>query len=73
MSKKSGVIYDLGNTRYGLAIHAEQHETVKKLNKVIVHVFTDRFCTKPEMNENTGKKYVALKSISQLKVIGFSD
>lgn len=73
MGKNSGIIYDLGKGRFGIAIHSEQHTDFKKFNKVYLHVFTDRMCTKPELDPVTGKKYVTLKHISQIKAIGFSD
>ena len=73
MPKNSGIIYDLGDGRFGLAIHKEQHDSFLKINKVYLHVFTDRLCTKPETDPKTGKKYVTLKHISTIKPIGFSD
>ena len=73
MSKNSGIIYDLGNERYGLAIHSEQQENFKKFEKVLLHVFTDRLCTKPEIDPKNQKNYVTLKHIKQIKAIGFSD
>ena len=73
MSKTSGIIYDIGNGRFGVAIHSEQHENFSKYNKVYLHVYTDRLCTKPELEPGTGKKYVTLKHISQIKQIGFAD
>lgn len=72
MSKNSGIIYDLGNNRFGLAIHSEQAPEFSNYKKVYLHVFTDRLCTKPELDPS-GKKYVTLKNISQIKAIGFSD
>lgn len=73
MSKNSGIIYDLGNNRYGLAIHSEQAPEFKNCKKVYLHVFTDRLCTQSELDPKNGKKYVTLKNISQIKPIGFSD
>lgn len=73
MSKNSGIIYDLGNGRHGLAIHSEQAPEFKKYKKVYLHVFTDPLCTQPELDPKSGKKYVTLKNISQIKAIGFSD
>lgn len=72
MSKNSGIIYELGNNRYGLAIHSEQNETFIKMKKVFVHVFTDIWCTIPEL-DSTGKKISTLKSKSLIKAIGLSD
>jgi hypothetical protein len=73
MSKNSGIIYDLGNNRYGLAIHSEQKPEFSNFKRVYLHVFTDSLCTKPELDPKNGKKYVTLKHISQIKAIGFSD
>jgi len=73
MSKNSGIIYDLGNNRYGLAIHSEQAREFSDYKKVYLHVFTDRLCTIPELDPKTGKKYVTLKNISTIKAIGYSD
>lgn len=73
MSKNSGIIYDLGEGRYGLAIHSEQHEAFSNYNKVYMHVFLDRLCTVPEKDPKNGKNYVTLKHITKIKQIGFSD
>jgi len=73
MGKNSGIIYDLGDNRFGLAIHTEQHENFTRYNKVYLHIFKDRLCTDPVKDEITGKKYVTLKHVSQIKPIGFSD
>lgn len=73
MRKKSGIIYDLGEGRFGLAIHNEQHEAFTKYGKVYLHCFTDRLCTIPEVDPATGKKYVTLKQKQLIKAIGFSD
>jgi len=73
MSKKSGIIYDLQDGRFGLAINSEQHENFSRFNKVYLHIFNDRFCTDPQIDETTGKKYVTLKNASTIKPIGFSD
>lgn len=72
MKKKSGIIYDLGNNRYGLAIHSEQHASFLKMKKVFVHVFKDRFCQEAELDEMC-KEVSTLKNISNIKAIGFSD
>lgn len=73
MSKNSGIIYDLADGRFGLAIHSEQHEAFSRHNKVYLHIFTDTLCTVPQVDEVTGKKYVTLKHTSKVKAIGFSD
>jgi hypothetical protein len=73
MTKNSGIIYDLGDSRFGLAIHSEQHENFTRFNKVYLHIFTDRLCTIPQIDDVTGKKYVTLKHSSKIKAIGFAD
>lgn len=73
MSKNSGIIYDLGDNRFGLAIHSEQHENFTRYSKVYLHIFKDRLCTNPEKDETTGKTYVTLKHVSKIKAIGFAD
>jgi len=73
MSKNSGIIYEIGDNRFGLAIHSEQHDNFARFNKVYLHVFTDKLCTVPELDPATGKKYVTLKHTSKIKAIGFSD
>lgn len=71
MSKQSGIIYDLGNERYGLAINSEQVKAFSQFNRVFLHVFLDSECTRPELDPQTGKKYVTLKHISKIKQISF--
>lgn len=73
MKKKSGIIYDLGNKRYGLAIYSEQDKSFIELKKVYLHVFTDRLCTVPELDPKNGKEIVTLKSRSLIKKIGYAD
>lgn len=73
MSKNSGIIYDLGENRYGVAIHSEQDPVFVKYKKVFLHVYMDRLCTVPELDPVTGKKYVTLKDLSTIKAIGYSD
>ena len=72
MSINSGIIYDLSNGRYGIAIHSEQEESFIKIKKVFLHIYTDRFCTVPELDP-AGRKVVTLKSKSLIKAIGYSD
>jgi hypothetical protein len=73
MAGNSGIIYDLGGGRFGLALHREQQDAFKKSNRVYLHVFTDKECSQPELDPVTGKKYVTLKHLSKIKPIGFSD
>lgn len=72
MSDRSGFIYEMEGNRYGLAIHKEQNVSFQAIEKILVHVFTDRLCTKPELDA-AGKPKVILKHFSKLKQIGFSD
>lgn len=69
----SGIIYELGKNRYGIAYQKEQHENFLQFNKVYLHVFVDKNCTKPEIDPKTGKKVVTLKNIITIKRIGFVD
>lgn len=73
MSKNPGIIYDLGNNRYGIAYNKEQVPEFKKYNKVYLHVYTDLACTIPETDLKSGKKIVTLKHITTIKRIGFTD
>lgn len=73
MANNSGIIYDLQNGKYGLALNKDQHENFKKYGKVFLHVYLDKHCTIPETCIKTGKKYVTLKNITTIKAIGFSD
>jgi hypothetical protein len=73
MSENSGIIYDLGEGRFGVAIHKEQVPAFKDFKKVYLHVYLDRDCSIPERNPTDGKKYVTLKHISKIKPIGFQD
>ena len=72
MNKRSGIIYDLGNNRYGLAIHSEQDKSFARIKKVFLHVFTNKICNIPELDAS-GKKVVTLKNKSLIKAIGNSD
>lgn len=73
MNKNSGIIYDLGNERFGIAYNSEQLPAFKNYNKVYLHVFLDRGCNIPERDPVTQKKYVTLKHITTIKAIGFTD
>lgn len=73
MAKNPGIIYDLGNKRYGIAYQKEQHENFLQFNKIYLHVFVDAECTKPEIDPKNGKKVVTLKNIITVKQIGFVD
>jgi hypothetical protein len=73
MSERSGIIYQLDDGTFGLAIHKQQHEEFKKFQKVYVHLFSDRLCTQPILHPENKKKTVTLKHISKLTPVGFSD
>ena len=73
MSKNRGIIYDLGDKRWGIAINKEQHENFYRFNKVYLHDFLDAACTKPEKDLANGKNYVTLKHITKIKPVGFVD
>lgn len=70
MSAKSGYVYELGEGRYGIAFHNEQHEQIVSKGKALLHVFSDQLCINPELNESGQEKKI-LKDISKLKFIGF--
>lgn len=72
MSKQPGIIYETDKGDFALAINKEQEAAFEKVNKVFVHLFTDRLCTIPKLDD-TGKKIVTLKCADKLKMIGFSD
>lgn len=74
MAKETaGIIYDLGEGRYGVALHKEQAPEFSKYKKVYLHVYLDRACIIPEKDPKDGRKYVTLKHISTIKQIGFQD
>jgi hypothetical protein len=68
-----GIIYDLGKGKYGLALYTEQKPAFTNYSRVFMRVFKDPECTIPDIDPVSGKKYVNLKHISQLKQIGFTD
>lgn len=73
MSENSGIIYDLGEGRYGVALNREQLPEFKDCKRVYLHVYLDKECTIPEKDPKNGKKYVTLKHITKIKKIGFQD
>lgn len=73
MAKNPGIIYDLGENRWGVAYNKEQHENFTRFNRVYLHVFLDAECTKPEKDPGNGKDYVTLKHNTKIKPVGFID
>jgi hypothetical protein len=73
MSKQKGVIYQINKAEFGLALYHEQLDSFSKFDKVYVYLFEDRLCTRPKLHPENGKNIVALKHISVLKIVGFSD
>lgn len=73
MSKNSGIIYQLSENRWGVAINKEQLPEFANFNRVYLHIYTDRICTTPELDPVTKKKVVTLKHISKVKQVGFID
>lgn len=71
MKNRTGIIYEMENGQYGLAVHREQHDAFRKIDKVYLHYFHDRLLTKPVMLGE--KKVVGLKARSKLIQIGFND
>lgn len=72
VKQTSGIIYDLLNGSFGLALHNEQHDDCVRYNKAKVHIFTDALCTIPKTDPG-GRKLIGLKDKSKIKAIGFSD
>jgi hypothetical protein len=72
MSKQPGVIYDLGNGKYGIAYNKDQQNQFMEKGKVYVHVFYDPQCTEPVRDSNK-LPYKTLKAASQIKRIGLTD
>jgi hypothetical protein len=68
-----GIIYDLGNGKYGLALYNDQKPAFTNYSKVFMKVYKDAQCTIPDIHPVSGKKFVSVKHVSELKQIGFSD
>lgn len=73
MSENSGIIYDLGEGRYGIARNTRQAKSFIEIGKVFLEVYLDRECTIPERDPKNGKRYVTLKHKTKIKQIGFVD
>ena len=74
MVKESpGIIYDIGNGEYGLALHKDQVPEFKRYGKVFMRLYTDILCTIPKTDPESGKKLVALKHITEIRQVGFQD
>lgn len=74
MAKNPGYLYKVEHDKteiYGLAYHAEQYPVFKEKQKVLVHLFLDKYCTQPAGPEGTDLKL--LKPIDKLRLVGFSD
>lgn len=70
--KNPGLIFDLGGGRFGLSINREQNAKWILQGKAMIHVFTDRELSTPELDGN-GKPKKVLKDITKMKHIGFQD
>ena len=73
MSKNPGIIYDLGDGKYGLALNKDQKPEFKNYGKVFMRQFTDILCTIKHTDPATGKQYVTLKHITEIRQVGFQD
>lgn len=73
MAKNPGIIYDLGDGRYGLALDKEQVPALKIHGKVFMRVYTDILCTIKRTEPETGRQYTSVKHITQLRQIGYQD
>lgn len=71
MNKHSGIIYETDKGEFGLAIHEEQRKEFLRQNKLYLHIFQDRNCTKPKVVND--KAHATLKDIDKLKMVGYSD
>lgn len=70
--RKPGIVYDLGNGKFGIAYHEDQKNELIAKGKVLVHVFYDRLCTEQVMDMYQ-KPYRTLKEAGKIKPIGRSD
>ncbi len=59
-----------GSLQHAIMLDAEQHVNFTKYNKALLHLVDEKF--KPQCDAN-GKKYIALKQLSLLTHIGFTD
>jgi hypothetical protein len=73
MSKNPGIIYDIGNGEYGLALHSEQKPAFKNYGKVFMRVYQDILCTIPATHPDNGKKLITLKHITEIRQVGYQD
>lgn len=73
MPKNSGQLYILDDNRYGVAYKREQNISFEAIDKVLIHVYKDRMCTQPELDETGNQKKPILKHKDKLKLIGFTD
>lgn len=71
--KNPGIIVQTDKGEFGIAYDKEQHEAFAKINKIYIHLFSDRLCTQPKKDPVTGKNIVTLKDISKIRPIGFVD
>jgi hypothetical protein len=74
MKKNAGILVEYtdknGKTQKGIARHKDQVKAFSDHNKILVWLLNDDLT---EALDETGKKLVALKHVTELKQIGFSD
>lgn len=74
MAKETaGIIYDIGNGKYGLALNKDQKPEFKRYGKVFLRQYQDIMCQIPDRDPETDKQFVTLKHINQIRQVGFVD
>lgn len=68
MNKKSGIIYELENGLFGVALYSEI-EQFSKGGKVLLHLYYDAQCLCPKLRLDQ-RQYNVIESISNLKQVG---
>lgn len=73
MAKNPGIIYDIGNGKYGLALNKEQKPEYKTHGRIFMHVYEDILCTKEATDAESGKKLISVKHINEIRQVGYQD
>ena len=73
MAKNPGIIYDIGNGKYGLALNKDQHPQFKSYGKVFMRMYEDIMCTKECIDVKSGKKLISVKHINEIRQVGYQD
>lgn len=72
MSNK-GYIYDLEDGRFAIACHEDQDRAMWKQGKSILRLFADPMTTIPILDPVTKRQKKIIKSVINLKFIGYHD